>query len=402
MTSNNSTQRAQQREPNLSRNSRPQRGSTIGLLLVLISALGRVGCAEEEKIVENLLPSVSIYLLEPQTLAEDIRASGDLEAKFHTKIAAEVDGRVTELSIDEGGSVAAGAVVIEIDPERRQLDLAAADARLAQARANLQKERSQTKRIRELRSRSVSSIQQLEEAETMLALAKSSVSAEEAAVGVARRAVADSSVTAPFAGLVARRFVELGEFVQKGTALYELVSLNPLEAIFSLTELDTERVRIGQTVVISVGAFPDRTFSGVVNFVAPTVDPDTRTLRIKAQVDNARGLLRPGLFARIRLGVAERQNVLMVPAECLIQRVGGASIYRLVSADGDEARVERVAVDTGATSGGFVEVRGAVKPGDRIVRRGHGGLANGMVVVVRSIKRPPVATAGADKRENDS
>lgn len=370
-------------------------GARLALVVSAASMTILSGCSEEEKTVDELLPSVSIHVVEARTLDEEIRASGDLEARFHTEIAAEVDGRVTELAIDEGGSVEAGAIVIEIDPQRRQLDLAAAEARLAQAAANLRKERSQTKRIRELRSQNVSSLQQLEEADTMLLLAQSSMRAEEAAVGVANRAVEDSSVRAPFAGLVARRSVELGEFVQKGTSLYELVSLSPLEAIFSLTELDTERVQNGQSLEISVGAFPDRVFNGVVTFVSPTVDPATRTLRIKAEVDNAEGLLRPGLFARVNLGVAKRENVLMVPAESLLQRAGGVSVYRVLGAAGAESRVERVQVETGVTSDSFVEIRGDVKAGDRIVRRGHGGLADGMVVVVRGVSRPPaVATAG--------
>ena len=380
------------------------RGSRRALAAGMVTALagGLVGCAEEEEFVEELLPSVSVYVLELRTLSEEIRASGDLEARFHTEIAAEVDGRVTELAVDEGGQVDEGAIVIEIDPARRDLDLAAAKARLSQARAERRNQERKTRRIRELRSQNVSSIQQLEEAETMLALAGAAVRAEEAAVGVAERAVRDSSVTAPFAGLVARRSVELGEYVQAGKSLFELVALNPLEAIFSLTELDTERVRLGQRVEISVGAFPNRTFEGRVSFVAPTVDPATRTLRIKAEIENAGDVLRPGLFARVSLGVAERENILMVPAESLIQRVGGASIYRVNDSEGSEGLVERVAVQVGATDGDYVEVRGSVRPGDRIVRRGHGGLANGMSVVVRASDRPPVATAVDATRGNDS
>ena len=381
------------------------RRRALGVLLSTLLVGVFTGCAdegEEAVVVSTLLPSVTTFVVEPQTLDEEIRASGELEARFHTEIAAEVDGRVTELAIDEGGSVEAGAVVIEIDPQRRELDLAAAEARLAQARANLRKEQSQTRRIRELRSQSVSSIQQLEEAETALALAVSAVRAEEAAVGVAVRAVQDSSVSAPFGGLVARRSVELGEFVQKGKSLFELVSLDPLEAIFSLTELDTERVRLGQTVKISVGAFPDRAFRGVITFVAPTVDPGTRTLRIKSQVDNSGELLRPGLFARVSLGVDRREGVLMVPAESLLQRVGGASVYLVrQDAEGEEV-VERVSVQTGTTAGDMVEISSGIRAGDRVVRRGHGGLANGMVVVVREPARPPVATAGADTRGRDS
>ena len=104
------------------------------------------------RLVRRMEPRVAaLVALELARGLEEIHASGDLEARCHTEIAAEVDGRVTELAIDEGGSVEKGAVVIELDPERRQLDLAAAEARLSQARANLRKERSQTRRIRELR-----------------------------------------------------------------------------------------------------------------------------------------------------------------------------------------------------------------------------------------------------------
>ena len=379
-------------------NSFSHEGLSRSVLVIPFILLCLTGCGTEEIEVQELLPSVSIFRLEAVTLNEEIQASGDLQARFHTMVAAEVAGRITELSIDEGGSVTAGAIVIKIDPARHELDLAAAEARLSQARANRRKERSQTARIRELRSQSVSSVRQLEEAENALALAQSAVRAEQAAVGVARRAVNDSSVAAPFEGLVARRAVELGEFVQSGTELFELVSLDLLEAVFSLTELDTERVRAGQKVAISVGAFPNRTFEGVVTFVAPTVDPETRTLRIKAEVDNAEALLRPGLFARVNLGVARRENVMMVPQESLLQRAGGASLYRVI----DEDRVERVTVETGATEKNMVEVRGNLRPGDRIVRRGHGGLADGMVVVVQGATRAPVAVTATGVRGNDS
>ncbi|MEZ4290875.1 MAG: efflux RND transporter periplasmic adaptor subunit [Myxococcota bacterium] len=336
--------------------------------------------------------------LAPVTLDEELHASGDLVARFHTEIAAEVAGRVTGVSVDEGHAVEEGAVVLELDPERRHLDLQAARARLAQARANLRKERSQTERVRQLRAKNISSVQQLEEAETTLLLAESSVRAEEAAVGVAARALSDASVAAPFAGMVARRSVELGEFVQPGDVLFELVALDPLEVVFALTELDTERVSLGQSVQIRVGAFPDRVFTGTVSFVAPTVDPETRTLRIKAEIDNGDALLRPGLFARVSLGVNRRENVLMVPEEAVVQRSGGASVYRLT----DDDRVERVAVEVGSQLQDRVEIRGDVHAGDRIVRRGHGGLANGMSVVVREVLPAPISTAGEPAEGSDS
>lgn len=351
-----------------------------------------MGCSEEVATTEEVLPSVSVIEVEAVDFDQDVRASGDLRARFQTMIAAEIAGRVTELSVDEGGAVAEGQVVIKIDPERRRLDLSAAQARLAQARANFRQETSKVERVRKLRSENISSVERLEEAETALLLAESSVRAEEAAVGVATRALKDASVSAPFAGLVAKRSIELGEFVQPGTELFELVSMDPLDVIFNLPELESQQVTVGQHVQVTVAAPADKTFDAVVTFIAPTVDPGTRTLRVKAEIDNDERILRPGLFARIHVGTDERKSVLMVPEEALVQREGSAWLFLV----GEGDRVRRVQVETGQQSKGRIEVRGAISAGDRVVQRGHGGLADGMVVVVRESKSSAVETAAGE------
>lgn len=369
-------------------------GRTFRILILGIALLASASaCREEQIATEEILPSVSAVEIAAVDFDQEIRASGDLRARFQTMIAAEIAGRVTELSVDEGGSVEEGAVVIQIDPERRRLDLSAAQARLAQARANLRQEKSKVERVRKLRSENVASEERLEEAETALLLAESSVRAEEAAVGVASRALKDASVSAPFAGLVARRSVELGEYVEPGKDLFELVSMTPLDVIFSLPEIDSQRVSPGQTIQISVAAPADQTFDAVVTFIAPTVDPGTRTLRIKAEIDNREGLLRPGLFARVLVGTDQRRSVLMVPEEAIVQREGSAWLFLI----GAEDRVRRVQVETGRQSKGRIEIRGEnLSAGDRVVRRGHGGLADGMVVVVRDTQSSAVETASGE------
>jgi membrane fusion protein (multidrug efflux system) len=364
-------------------------------LTALLLALTAAGCGDTEIKENDHLPSVSVAMVDAVDLQEEIRASGDLNARLHTTIAAEIEGRITEIAVDEGGHVEKGAVVIEIDPERRRLELSAGRAQHAQAQAQYEKERRQAERIRKLRTQNVASDQQLEEAETAMLLARSRVEAARAELGVTERALADASVTAPFAGMIARRSVQLGEFVQTGKALVELVALDPLEVVFSLTELDTERVRVGQTIEVTVGAFPDRVFQGEVTFISPTVDPATRTLRIKAEIDNDEGHLRPGLFARVSLGVSPRSDVVMVPEEALIQRSEGALLFKIDA----ENRVKRVTVATGAHDGGRVEVRGDVAPGERVVRRGHGGLVDGAMVAVRDADPPAVAAQPGEADE---
>ena len=89
-------------------------------------------------------------------------------------------------------------------------------------------------------------------------------------------------------------------------------------------------MRPGQSIDVEVGAFPDRVFKGVITFISPTVDPATRTLRIKAEIENEQGHLRPGLFARVSLGVSPRSGVVMVPEEALIQRSEGAVLFKIM------------------------------------------------------------------------
>src|SRR4030095_6556273 len=132
--------------------------------------LGVAACGDQAAKENEHLPSVSAAVVEAVDLIEESRASGDLNARLHTTIAAEIEGRITEIAVDEGGSVKAGAVVIEIDPERRRLELAAGRAQLAQTEANYAKEKRNTERIRKLRTQNVASDQQLEEGETALSL----------------------------------------------------------------------------------------------------------------------------------------------------------------------------------------------------------------------------------------
>jgi membrane fusion protein (multidrug efflux system) len=187
-------------------------------------------------------------------------------------------------------------------------------------------------------------------------------------------------VTAPFAGLIARRHVSRGEYVEVGAKLFDLVSLDPIEVAFRVAERDSGRVALGQRVEVRVAPFPEEVFHAEVSIVSPTIDPLTRTLRVKAKLDNSDGRLRPGLFAKVDLGVATRENVLIVPEEAVLLRVGGPVVFRL----NDESRVERRAVEVGINRDGFVELVAGVSPGDRIVLRGQSRLADGELVAPRT------------------
>jgi membrane fusion protein (multidrug efflux system) len=325
-------------------------------------------------------------------IEERIEATGQLVARDHAQIAAEVAGRVTEILVEEGVSVLAGEPVLAIDPERRQLERESARARVDEARAQVREQERAYARVAELRERGVVSEAQREAAETGEKLARSRLAAAEAELGVLERALRDARVAAPFDGLVAQRFVSRGEYVTPGHKLFELVALDPIEVEFHLPEADSARVAPGQIVDVRVAPFPDESFDGLVSVVSPTIDPRSRTLRVKAQLANPDGRLRPGLFARIDLGVALRPEVTMVLEEAILRRAEGSIVFRAV----DGNRVERVAVETGVHHAGYVEVRRGLHPGDLVVSRGGDRLAEGQEILPRHPDGTPVAPHAPD------
>lgn len=365
--------------------------------LLLLVAVGFAGCGRggEGAVASPPVP-VTVASVASVDVEDEIEATGQLIAVEHAAIAAEVDGRITEIAVGEGRHVEADVPVLSIDPERRTLEVDRARARVDEARAAFQEQQREHARLKELRERKVASQTQLDQAATALALAHSRLLAAEADLGVAERALRDATVRAPFAGLIAERFVSRGEFVKPGQTLFDLVSLDPIEVEFRLTEVDSSRAALGQTVAVRVAPFPDEAFEGRVTVVSPIIDEKSRTLRVKARIDNAEGRLRPGLFARIDLGVARRSGVAMIPEEAVLQRADGPVVFRV----GADDRVERVVIETGDHHAGRVEVSRGLSPGDRVVTRGHFRLADGQRVALRTaagdaVDEPSPGVAGS-------
>jgi len=229
---------------------------------------------------------------------------------------------------------------------------------------------------------------------------RSRVEATEAELHSTERALADAEVRAPFSGLVADRLVSVGEYVQAGQALVELVALDPIEVEFHLPEVDSSRVRLGQSVFVGVAPFPDEQFIATVSFIAPTINPNTRTLRVKATIDNKDHRLRPGLFARSDLGVNHRKDVVLVSERAVLQRADGAVVFRLA----DDGTVERRVVELGSYRNGRIEVITGLEAKDRVVVRGQTVLVDGSRVAIRNndgtTPTPAVASGPSEPSES--
>ena len=366
---------------------------TLGLFALLAS-----GCGGADQVEPVLGKPAVVIEVESRDLEERIESTGELLAKHRATVAAQVAGEITDILVDEGEAVEEGAIVLEIDPERRNLELDRARARVGEARASLGEQKRELKRTKTLAGRNFASKKQQDQAETGVQTARSRLLAAQADLGVAERALRDASVQARFSGQIAMRYVSRGEFVGVGQKLFELVSLDPIEVEFHLPEKDSSRVAEGVPVEVLVAPFPDEVFDATVTVVSPTIDPRTRTLRIKALLRNANGRLRPGLFARVDLGLLHRQGVLMVPEEAVLRRADGAVIFRMI----DERHVQRRVVETGVMRDGMVEIVAGVDAGDRVVSRGHAELIDGSTIVARNPDGTLAVSAGPKADAGDT
>jgi membrane fusion protein, multidrug efflux system len=338
---------------------------------------------------------VSAERVAAHRIEEQIQATGELVAVEEASVAAEVSGRITKLRVAEGAHVSSGDVVLEIDRERRELELANERAMVAGARSEIAQQKRELERIRTLHESEAASQSQLDAASTRVFSAEAVLAAAEAKLGMAQLALRNASVTAPFDGMVARRFVSTGDHVTEGEPLFDLVALDPIEVEFHLSERDSARVAVGRPVDVRVTPYPEEVFHATVHVVSPRIDPATRTLRVKARVENPERKLRPGLFARADLGVAVRESVPMIPEQAVLQRSDGSVVF--VVRDGN--RAERRPVRLGMFRDGLAEVVEGVAVGEQVIVRGSSRLVDGAVVDLRRADGSAVDLLGDDPGE---
>jgi membrane fusion protein (multidrug efflux system) len=302
------------------------------------------------------------------TVVDAIAATGQIEAIQSVDLRPEVEGRIVELLVREGQEVGEGTPLFKVDDAelKAQVDRAAAERDLA---------RQALERARQLIAQNASSAADLERAE---ATARGS----QAALDLLQIRLARTVVRAPFAGVVGRRYVSLGDFVNSSTRLAALQTVHPQYAVFQVPERYAERLRRGQLVSFQVAALPGRNFSGEVVFVDPVVQLPARTILIKAVVPNTRRQLASGMFIEARLATDIRPNAVIVPEDAILPLQGATFVWAV-----KEGKADRRQVTLGVRTAGWAEVRGGVEAGDQVVVGGMERLFPGAAVMAQVVER---------------
>ena len=383
----------------------PQRWTSLALVLLIAAALAVL-------LTQRLLDSdaqnktgfgsdrtvpVEVAAIEHGPIELRRTFTGTLDARAEFVVAPKIAGRIADMTVDLADTVTRGQVVARLDNAEYLQAVTQAEADLAVARANLAEASSQLtiaerelQRLDKLRERGVSSESQRDLAkadqlakQAHLEVTRAQVTRAQAALETARIRLGYTEVSADWTGgsdsrQVAERYLDEGGTVAANAPLLRIVELDPLIAVFFVTERDYALLHAGQRATLSTDTYPDELFPGEIARIAPVFRSSTRQARVEARVDNPDLRLKPGMFARITLVLKRVADTSIVPEQALVTRDGHSGLF-VIAEDG--ASVTWRDVTVGIRQGSRVQVVGE-NLGSRVVVLGQQLLKDGSRIAI--------------------
>ena len=346
------------------------RGATCLVLVWLACSCSRPGAEDASEATERSKgrageDSVPVKVVRPYRgdILESIHATTSIEAKREADVYSQMTGLCDRIFVEEGDSVRQGDRLAKLGDE---------EVRLAfeQAAARLDKARNEHERAVELHAGGLISDQAYQDLSVQFRLAK-------ADHDLSKKRLDDTSIVAPLSGVVTERNVKVSDLVSTTQPLFRIVDLYALEAEVHIPEQDYAKVRNGQEAILKIDSFPERSFPGKVERKSPVIDSDSGTAEVTVAVKNPEGVLRPGMFVRVQIVIAEHPSALIIPREAILMD-GERKIVYVVR----QGSAREVTVQAGFQEGDRVEVLDGLTEEDLVVVRGHLGLQGGTKVRV--------------------
>lgn len=331
---------------------------------VMLTVLSLAGCGKSDAEHESFdkVPSVETLVIQPGLLRDVVEFGGELASEKSVVLKSEVDGILESIEFEEGQHVTKGDILFRLRSGEQQAMLKVAEANLALAA-------SEAKRAETLLSRDAAAQARKDQTGAQQGVAQ-------ARVELARIALSQMRIRAPFDGMVGMLLVSPGEFLTEQVPLVQIDAVDRLQATFAMSEIALPLARVGIPVNILVAPYPGERFPGEVFFVSPTLDTKARRLLVKAWIPNADRRLAAGLYTNIEVEIRSQENALLIPESAVISDRVGTFVWRVD--EGDVAT--RVPIEVGLRKGGQVEVTGGLVGGDRIVTAGTHKVNDGMKV----------------------
>ena|ERR1043165_4795650 len=311
------------------------------------------------------VPAVNASVIKPQVLNNVALVTGSLQANEFVNLQPQVNGMITGLFFKEGNFVKKGTMLVKINDANLQAQLQKQQAALEVAKSNLDRE----EKLYKLNAVSESDYND----------AQLSVKSSQADIDFTRAEIDNTEIPAPFDGLIGVRNVSPGAFVTPSTIIATLYQANPIKVEFDLPEKFASQVNVGTPIKFNVQG-SDKKYEGKVYVIDPGINPETRTLSVKALANND-GTLRPGSFASVSIDLGTDSSALLVPTQALVPVLNGQQVYVA-----HHDTVFNVPVQIGIRNDTAIQIINGIYPGDTVITSGILFLRPKMKVQLKSVK----------------
>ncbi len=335
---------------------------------------------------------VETLVLQPEPFRDMVQLTGTVEATNDANLSAQSAGTVTRL-VERGAFVRAGGVVAQLDAGIARASMEQAEASVAAAKANLDLAKDNIERQEPLYRDSIISAIEFEQARAQFNQASAQVAQARAVLSQAREGVSNTTVLAPFAGVVEERFVERGEQVMPGAPVARIVNTGQVKVVAGVPERYAGDIEVGTNVEIGLQGAGNRL--GRVSFVGSAVDPESRTFPVEITLANQDGTLKPQMVASVLITRQQLDGVIVVPRSAVIRHESGNSVY-VVRGGAASGTAEIREVTLGSAYGDRTVVTSGLQAGDEVVVLGQNNLTEGDPVEVVDRYSSVDATLAAD------
>ena len=274
------------------------------------------GAKAEEAEVDTSVP-VEAAAVSRRSISASYSGTATLEPESEAEVAAKVSGVLLKLMVEEGDQVKAGQVLARLDDENPRLNV-------AKARATLKKLENDFRRSSEMFERKLLSVEQNDKI-------RYDLETQRATFELAQLELSYTNITAPISGVISRRMVKVGNYIQVNQALFRIDNFDPLLAVLNVPERELRTLRADQKVVMQVDSIPGESFEGHIQRISPVVDAATGTFRVTCEFRDESGRLKSGMFGRLEIVYANHVDVPAIPRAALVEEDGETAVFVVVA-----------------------------------------------------------------------
>ena len=354
------------------------------LIILLLWGCGSKG-SDPLKVTSNPSPSISeerkveVAEVIPKSIFYKISAVGSLKAPEDVTISPKKAGIINQIFAKEGDRVKKGQILVQLDDVDARLQIEMSEARMKEAEASLETNRTTLARYQKLWETKVIPQQTYDDLTLKVKLDEARLALVKAELNLAKQNLLDHQIVSPIDGVMNLKIAALGEHVNVAPKdeILKIVQMNPLELEFYIPENLAGTIHLGSKIQFTVKAFSEEKFFALIRFISSTADPATRNVKMKALVQNPNYRLKPGFFAEVSIQTGSNPSALIIPESALFSQEGKFFTYAVQ--DGTARRKE---VETGIRFEGKVEILKGIQKGEWVVITGHEQLSEGMKVKI--------------------